>query len=369
MSARADDFERLAVRWAQTPYASLGYPSAIAAITAFPEVYATSRDSLPQTDADRAFALMGKAADILDGTLLFASDDDQANALTAEAIGYLDEALKLDPTCYDAMRMRYMLEHGTRDVMVSFLTEREGQVRARCVEVARAANMLAPEGHWSVSVFQRPYLRWLFNLANEQLNCGRYMRSLEVCDRLMALDEQDAAGARMIAALDYVKLEDADGLAALEARFATDRNAWFDLCDVFMAYKRQDLATAATRLHAIVRDYPGAGNTLTAQDEVSAGAFARLSYQPRSADELYIAVSESAVILDENCGDAASALSDWIADDPIVRHAFDAESAKRREGSDEAGDASDAGGSRGAAASDAGVPGVSGAPHAPEGRG
>lgn len=331
MSPRAEDFERLAVRWASAPHASMGYPNAIAAISAFPELYLTNRDSLPQMDTDRAFALVCRACEILDDKLLFATDETEASKMTLEAIGYLDEAIKLDNDCFDAQRIRYMIENGTRDVMVSYLQEGSERVRAACTAAAREAGMEGAPGKWGMSVFQRPYLRWQYNLANEQLNCGRYGASIEICQALLDLDEKDVVGARMIAALDYVKLEDAHGLAKLIARFPDEQhNAWFDLSRLFMAYKQCRLDDAATILHQIVRTYPGAGRTLTNQDEISPGAFGRLAYEPGSADELYIAVSESAVVLDENCGTAASPLSFWIANDPVVTEAKATEEAQQQ---------------------------------------
>ncbi|MEE8715450.1 MAG: hypothetical protein SOI26_05215 [Coriobacteriales bacterium] len=329
MIPRAEDFERLAIRWADAPHTSDGYPNIVASISAFPELYAQDRDSLPQNDSDRAFALVCRACDILDDRVMFAQTDEDADRLTKTACGYLGEAVKLDPQCFDAVRILYSMEHGTRDVMVSFLRERAEEVCGACETIAAAQNLPAPEGRMSVSVYMRPYLRWLFNLANEELNCGRYRRSLEVCEQIMDLDAPDLAGARLVAAYDFVKLEDPEGLAELIARFDGKRNAWFDLSRVFMAYKQFRLEDAASILHEVVRTYPGAGNTLSAQQEVLPGAFCHLCYQEGSADELFVAVSEAAVILDECGDDEESALSAWIADDPFVQQAREAEDAER----------------------------------------
>ncbi len=328
MTPQAEDFERLAIRWAGISHEAEGYPDAIAAMTAFPEIYAQGRDRLPQTDADRAFALVCKACDILDGKLLYAPDDDAAARLTHEAGGYLDEAVKLDKACFDADRIRFSLDQGIRDAMVDHLAQRSDEVREACLETAKREGLMATEGTWSASVYLRPYLRWRLNLANEQLNCGRYRQSLEVCEDLLALDARDLVGVRYVAAFDYVKLEDAEGLEALIGRFPDDCNAWFKLARLFMAYKQLRLDDAREALHDIVRTYPGAGRTLTYQDEVSVGVFDHLPFAPGSADELFIAVSEGAVVLDENCGDAISALSDWIAGDSLVKQAKESEDAQ-----------------------------------------
>lgn len=329
MTPRGEDFERLAIRWADAPHTAEGYPNIIAAISAFPERFVANRDSLPQNDTDRAFALVCRACDLLDVRLPSAADDAEANRLTAEATSCLDEALKLDPTCYDALRIRHGLEFGPRDAMVSFLTESVDEVLEMCQAASRAANLEAPRGSWSRSVYMRPYLRWQLNLANEQLNCGRYRRSLDVCERLLEEDVPDLVGARLVAAYDCAKLEDPEALAALMARYPGDDNAWFSLARLFLAYKQRRLDDAAAILHAIVRRFPLAGATLTYQDELPAGAFGHLEYAPGSADELFVAVSEAAVILDENCGEGLSALSQWIADDAVVAQAREAEEAQQ----------------------------------------
>lgn len=321
MNPQAEDFERLAIRWADAPHSAQDFPNVIAAIAAFPELYAKNRDALPQNDADRAFGLVARACQLLDRGVNMAPTDEAAAKCTDEAAGLIGEALKLDPTCYDAVRIRRYLTRPTRDEMVAFLTESADEVREMCLATARKNGLEAPAGRWSLSVYQRPYLRWLFDLANEQLSCGRYRCSLEICRQLLELDEPDLVGARHVAAFDYVKLEDAEGLAALMARYPDDTNAWFLLSRCFLAYKQRRLDDAAALLHQIVRTYDRAGYTLAYQDELPAGVFGHLEYAEGTADELYIAVSEAAVILDENCGDFVSPLSDWIARDPVVEQA------------------------------------------------
>ena len=329
MSPRSEDFERLAIRWADAPHVSDGYPNMIAAISAFPELFVSNRDRLPQNDTDRAFALVCRACEILDRRVAFAKDEAEAARLTEEAVRCLDEALKLDPACHDARRIRHALEFGARDSIVSFLEEGSDEVLASCEATARACDLEVPRGDWSLSVYMRPYLRWRLNLANEQLNCGRYRCSLAVCEDLLELDTRDMAGARLIAAYDCVKLEDQQALATLIGRYPDDaNNAWFLLSRCFMAYKQRRLDDAAAILHQIVNTYQLAGRTLTYQDELPAGMFGHLEYLPGTADELFVAVSEAAVIFDENCGDGFSPLSQWIANDPIVIEACQADEAR-----------------------------------------
>ena len=330
--ARAEDFERLAIRWAAAPHDAGTPAQTIAAIAAFPEQFAADRDRLPQNDTDRAFALVYKASHILDDTVLDAESDQKADELTCAAAGYLDEALRLDPRCFDALRIRHALDNGSRDSMVGFLERRREEVRDACRAISEEAGVPVVDGQLSSSVYMRPYLRWEMNLANEQLNCGRYRASLQVCERALALDAPDAMGVRFVAAYDHVKLEDEKGFAALAARFPADAgSAWFMLSRCFLAYRARRLDEAAEELHRVVRAFPDAGGILTYQEELPCGTFGHLDYVPGTFDELYVAVSEAAVIFDENCGDALSPLSDWVARDAMVQQAKETEDASREE--------------------------------------
>ncbi len=318
MNPRSEDFERLAIRWANSFQKTDSYPNLVAAITAFPELYERKRDALPQNDADRAFVLAGRASDIMDHAVVLADSEESAARMAAKAADLVEESLKLDPACYDAVRLHRYMGRPSRDEMESFLADGAEEVREMCLAAARENGLVPPEGRWSLSVYMRPYLRWLFDLANERLSCGCYRRALETCLQLLDLDADDLVGARQVAAYVLVKLEDAVGLADLLARYEGDQNAWFLLARCFMAYKQRRLDDAAAILHQIVRSFPAAGCTLTYQDELPPGMFGHLEYADGSADELYVAVSEAAVILDENCGDSVSPLSDWIANDAEV---------------------------------------------------
>ena len=194
--ARAEDFERLAIRWAAAPHEGATPAEVIAAIAAFPEQFAADRDRLPQNDTDRAFALVDKASRILDDAVFDAETDQRADELTCTAAGYLDEALRLDPQCFDALRIRHSLDSGSRDAAVAFLDGKRAEVRDACREISRQAGVTLADHHWSSSVYMRPYLRWEMNLANEQLNCGRYRASLAVCERALDADEADVVGVR-----------------------------------------------------------------------------------------------------------------------------------------------------------------------------
>ena len=339
MVPASEDFERLAVRWASST-AAKEYPNLVAMLSAFPERYAKDRDALPQTDADRAFALAGRAAQIFDHQVIEAKTQDDVNRSTVEATAMVDEALKLDPACHDALRIQKNLQRPTRQEMLDVLVEGAERVHDECVERARAVHAMPMQGHMGMGPYMKPYLRWMLDIANEQLSLGRYRASLEVCLKMLDADHDDVAGFRQVAALDYVKLEDEAGFHALRERYPGDDNAWFALAELFLAYKRRDFEAAERELHAVMRTYPQAGVTLAYQDELPAGLFGHLEYAEGSDDELFIAVSEAAVVLDENCGDFSSPLSSWISMHPDVEAArvleeSRAQAAQEREGGDQ----------------------------------
>lgn len=101
--ARKEDYQRLGLRFIRQLD---GEDSGVAmkAFAGFGQRFSTDRDSLPQTDADRAFHLVSKAADLIDYQLPFA-DATHAGELVVQGKRLLLEATALDPNCFDAQRM------------------------------------------------------------------------------------------------------------------------------------------------------------------------------------------------------------------------------------------------------------------------
>jgi len=92
---KREDYQRLALRFAHTLDA--GDPvSATHSFASFGRRFAQDRDSLPQSDSDRAFHLVVQATDLLDYQLPFASEDSAA-ALLSRGRECLEEAVGLDP--------------------------------------------------------------------------------------------------------------------------------------------------------------------------------------------------------------------------------------------------------------------------------
>ena len=117
----------------------------------------------------------------MDRSVVMADTEEAAARLAAKAADLVEEALKLDPTCYDAVRLhRYMGRALARRDGVRF----GPTVPTRCardVPCRRARQRPGPPRGPPVALESlcRPYLRWLFDLANERLSCGCYRRALE----------------------------------------------------------------------------------------------------------------------------------------------------------------------------------------------
>lgn len=300
-----EDYHRLALRFTRT-LENMDPTEAAKAFVNFGRRFAQDRDALPQTDADRAFHLVAEATTLIDYQLPFATDE-EAETIISRGHQILDEALSLDPLCFDAVRMEAAGRCATFEEYYTFLLERRDEVKARCSELSAEAqkDVSHERAQVAADLARRPYLRWIAMLASKALICGRNKETLRLCDELLSLDPTDTADARFTAALAYAKLEDEQGLDQLETRCQAiphlygSQDAWMLLARLAMAHKRRDFPRARQTLARIVELYPQAVPILARQRELPDGVFARLSAPPYSEDELVIAVSEATVLFQE----------------------------------------------------------------------
>lgn len=316
---RREDYQRMALRYALT--LDEDPTSAVRAMATFGRRLAQDRDSLPQTDADRAFHLVALAADLLDRRLPFAGDQ-QVPRIESRAEALLDEALSLDPACHDAVRMRSIARGGSVERRYRALVDGASAVRASCeAERDRLCERLDGERRaLAADVAMRPWERWVAELAEDALICGRNHAAVSAAEELLAADPHDVSDARFTLAYALAKLEDEPGLSRLLSRYpslcaprAAD-DAWVLLAQVALAHKRWDLAAARDLLARLLRVYPDAGAALIRQTELPDGAFARLRVAPYSPDELILAVSEGTVLLQEGRESSGrGVLGAWVA--------------------------------------------------------
>ena len=299
--SRREDYLRMSLRFALSLD---GEDPARAAreFATFGRRLARERDSLPQSDADRAFHLVSLATELIDYRLPFAGDA-LAETLVSRGRALLDEALSLDAGCHDAARMRFSLDTPSAEGRHRFLAERADEVRAACeAERERLCDALdearRPLG---ASVAMRPWWRWLADQAECALICGRNRAAIDACERLLASDPHDLSDARFTLAY------------ALAAPRAAD-DAWIQIAQIALAHKSYRLAEARRLTERLLNAYPGCAPTLIRQMEIPDGRFARIRVPAYGEDELIVAVSEGIVLLQEGMERTGKGvLGAWLA--------------------------------------------------------
>lgn len=316
-----EDYQRLGLRFAQSLHAS-DAPSAARTFATFGRRFAQDRDSLPQTDSDRAFHLVVLATRAIDYELPFASET-RAEQIIEDGHRMLDEAIALDPHCYDAIRMKAAATNPSFDTFLDFLNERADEVRAWCEEERSRIPAEEPSERTRLlaELAMRPYLRWVAAQAEEALICGRNKESLRLAHELLELDPHDTADVRFTAAYAYAKLEDEAGLDAFvrpkrkvgRPRPADD--AWTQIAYLALHYKAYHMQAAEIALNGLMITYPHAAEALIRQNELPDGVFARLAVLPYSEDEVILALSEGMVLLQEGVdAQGRGTLGAWISE-------------------------------------------------------
>lgn len=325
LDPHTEDFQRLGLRFAASlddrdPF------SAARAVADFGRRYRQQRDSLPQTDADRAFGLVTRATDLIDYQLLF-STDEGANSIIAEARKLLLEAVDVDRSCHDALRMLAAADSASPNAYQHYLAKGAGGIRKACERARDAVDFPGEAAEVAATLAMRPYVRWLAAEAACALVCGRYRLCVRLAHELLEVDPTDAADVRLTLALAYAKLEDDTALDTLSRHAGTTFGlAWYALARMATAFKRGDRAAAEREVSLLLKAYPYAGATLSRQDDLPDGVYARIVVAPMGEDELVLATSEATVLLQEGC-DACErgTLGSWLAGLDAVAEAQEAD--------------------------------------------
>ncbi len=321
-----EDYQRLGLRFAESLDSS-DSATATREFAAFSRRFAQDRDSLPQSDADRAFHLVVRASRKIDYELPFATDQ-APEEIIEDGHRILDEALSLDSHCYDAIRMKAGAQYDSFDSFLQMLNDREEEVRAYCEEQSTMARSRSEgeRARLATELAMRPYLRWLATQAEEALICGRNKQAARIALEALEIDPHDMADIRFTAALAYAKLEDEQGLNSLFAsnhtagRTRPTNDAWSQLARLGLAHKLHDLSSAEAVLEELVATYPRAAEALIRQTELPDGVFARLAVVPYSEDELILALSEGSVLLQEGVDlQGRGVLSSWVIEHTVSK--------------------------------------------------
>lgn len=321
-----EDYQRLWLRYALT-LKSDGATNPTREFASFGNKFARNRDELPQTDADRAFHLVSEATILIDYQAPFANETTYPQ-IEERTKKLLDEALSLDPQCFDALRMRSVLDLRSFDAYYDFLAQHVDEVRSGYERDRDALNARPSEERsdpdrmrLELDLIERPYLRWLAAWAEEALICGRNRKALSIAQQAFEIDNRDPADLRFTAALALAKLEDEEGLARLASHLQISGctrgsdDAWMQLAQLSLAFKRGDLGQAEILLQRLLDSYLHAAETLIRQAEIPDGLFSRFAAIPYSEDELIVATSEATVLLQEGRDESGQgSLSSWVMD-------------------------------------------------------
>ena len=122
--------------------------------------------------------------------------------------------------------------------------------------------------------------------------------ALETANSVLEVTESvgDPLGARNTAALAYARLEDEEGLNALEARF-TQGNAWTSLARCLLLYKLERTPAARRSLRGFAQLNQGAAYAMMRPVFVEVYLPDRPDYAPGCFEEAMAAVHEAEVII------------------------------------------------------------------------
>ena len=268
--------------------------------------FSDNPDTLITSDEDKAFHLMAQAVEKID-YLLPTVNESEGKPFVLDGQKLLARACELDPHCFDALRMHQAMACTALEDHFQYLVEQEEEVHQICIEKGASAAKGVSEDFAEavVELAMRPYYRWLAALATRALISGRNKAAISYGQKLFSLDPIDFGDIRFTLALAYAKLEDAEGLAKLEKQYATvfpprpPDDAWMMLARLALAFKTNNRECANDLLDKLLARYKTGTLTLFIQRDLPEGEYARLNVEPYSEDELILAVSEAAVLLQE----------------------------------------------------------------------
>lgn len=299
-----EDYQRLILRFAST---QVNDEDSIATlIKDFNWRFSNDRNSLPQSDEDRAFNLVAQASEIIDYRLPFVDEKD-TQKLIDQGQMLLQDAVKLDSHCYDAIRMLKAFNCKLYNSYYQFLVEKLPEVKSNCYQKVEESTKNLPDEQAKLAkrLALNPYKRWLAALSSRALICGRNKNAIMYGEKLLKLDAADTADVRFTLALAYAKLEDEDALDNLITKYRKldpPRGAddpWILLAYLAVFFKQQKFADAEYYLDLLLKKYPEAALCCFVQKDLPEGEFSRLNVLPYSEDELIIAISEATVLLQE----------------------------------------------------------------------
>lgn len=251
-------------------------------------------ESFIACDEDEAFSMVVRALDrnarsYADEELL---DDDDYPAARAKRLERLwsdcQDALRVDPGCADARLLQILASDKDPDPGIKPLEELSSAIDQE-LEGHPAPNS---GDEWD-DVRLRPRLRVRAALSRALFDAARYRPALAACSDLYGRVPSDALGARHTAALAYARLEDEEGLDALDARFGRKGDSWLELARVILLFKLGRKGAALRALKGFDRLCAGGSYVLLRPIYVDTYLPDRPEVEPYSFEEATLAVHEA----------------------------------------------------------------------------
>lgn len=259
-----------------------------------------SPDTLLQDDEDRAFRLLDKAVanarqEIDDELDALAYNPGAAVPSPADrmprARALLARCLDLDEHCYDARNLDILIRSETTDEALARLEALEPEARAWCA--AQADRYDGPVADPWDSVFMRPWLRIKARIVDLLLQATCYREALTRCEEMLSFAPTDGQGMRHTASLLYARLEDEEGLNALDARFGYEGSCWMHTARAILLYKLDRKDASRRALIGLARLCPGAAFYLAHPSYVPPYLPDRPLFSPKSEEESLYATYET----------------------------------------------------------------------------
>lgn len=158
-----------------------------------------------------------------------------------EARGLIKKALKIEPENVDALIIEANLQPDP---------ELRTKELAMAVEIGRkkVEAFDLPPGMLSLDPEARPYLRALYSYAGAMLLAGRAAECLATYEKLLALDERDAMGARYELVSYYLTADRLEDAQRIERRYAEDESAFLSWARTLLYYRLREFKTARKHL-------------------------------------------------------------------------------------------------------------------------
>lgn len=263
-----------------------------------------SPDRFVVDDEDRALVLLDRAIAQgkreIDDELDAAADALEANrAHTPSRLprtrAMIRQCLEADEHCYDARMIAALIDCDSNDAALADLAALEVEARQWCK--ARSAELdPACEDPWD-AVCQRPWLRIQGKIVDLLTQAACYREALARCESMLAAAPADGQGVRHTAALLYARLEDEEGLDALDVRYGRAGSCWMHVARSVLLYKLGRMGAAKRATNGMATLCPGAAFYIAYPSYVPPYLPDRPPFKPGSDTESLLATYEADFIV------------------------------------------------------------------------